>query len=112
MANGPTIGFLLLPNLTQLDLTGPYEVLKAVQGGKLHLIWKTVGPIRSESGLTIQADTSFTDCPPLDVICVPGGPGQMDLMEDEKTLDFLREKAETARYVTSVCICIPTRLPP
>ena len=103
MADALNIGFLLFPKLTQLDLTGPYEVLKAVPGGKLHLIWKTVGPIRSESGLTIYSDASFADCPPLDVICVPGGPGQMDVMEDDETLDFLREKAETARYITSVC---------
>jgi cyclohexyl-isocyanide hydratase len=103
MTDRLNIGFLLFPNLTQLDLTGPYEVLKAVPDAALHLIWKTRGPIQSESGLTILADMSFADCPPLDVICVPGGPGQMDIMEDRETLDFLCSQAETARYVTSVC---------
>jgi cyclohexyl-isocyanide hydratase len=97
------IGFLLFPDLTQLDLTGPYETLKTLRGGKLHLIWKTAGPVRSDSGMTILADTSFADCPRLDVLCVPGGPGQIDLMEDEETLDFLRGKAAECRYVTSVC---------
>ena len=103
MAETLHIGFLLFPNLTQLDLTGPYEVLKTVKGAKLHLIWKECGPIVSESGLTILADTSFAECPPLDIVCVPGGPGQIALMDDEETLDFLRHQAKSCRYITSVC---------
>jgi cyclohexyl-isocyanide hydratase len=103
MAHDLHIGFLLFPNLTQLDLTGPYEVLKTVKDSKLHLIWKTRGPVRSDSGMEILADTTFADCPDLDIICVPGGPGQIDLMEDEGTLGFLRDKGATCQYVTSVC---------
>jgi len=103
MSDGLKIGFLLFPNLTQLDLTGPYEVFKNLPGATSHLIWKTTGPVRSDSGLSILADTSFKDCPPLDVICVPGGPGQIDVMEDEEVLDFVRAKAEECRYITSVC---------
>ena len=103
MADGLKIGFLLFPNLTQLDLTGPYEVFKNLPGATLHLVWKTVGPVRSDSGLTILADKSFAECPPLDVICIPGGPGQVDVMEDDEVLDFVRAKAEGCRYVTSVC---------
>ncbi len=97
-------GLLLYPNLTQLDLTGPYEVFSHAPGAKVHLIWKTLDPVRSETGLTILPDVTFADCPKLDVICVPGGPGQIDLMEDEETLSFLRAKAEEAEYVTSVCV--------
>lgn len=104
MAPTRHFGLLLYPNLTQLDLTGPYEVFSHAPGAKVHLIWKTLDPVRSETGLTILPDTTFETCPRLDVICVPGGPGQIDLMEDEETLAFLRAKAEEVEYVTSVCV--------
>jgi cyclohexyl-isocyanide hydratase len=48
-------------------------------------------------------DTSFDKCPPLDLICVPGGPGVSAMMEDREVLDFLRRQAEHCRYITSVC---------
>ena len=57
----------------------------------------------TDVGFSIVPTTTFADCPPLDVICVPGGGGQVELMADPETLDFLRKQAETARYVTSVC---------
>ena len=97
------IGYLLFPNLTQLDLTGPYEVLKSLDGAKQHLIWKQAGPVRSDSGLSILADTTFDTCPPLDVICIPGGPGQIDVMEDDEALRFVHRMGSACRYVTSVC---------
>ncbi len=96
-------GLLLFPRLTQLDLTGPFEVFSRVPGGRVHLIWKTTEPIRADTGIGMLPDTAFADCPPLDVICVPGGPGVAALMEDDAVLGFLREKAATARFVTSVC---------
>lgn len=97
------IGLLLFPKLTQLDLTGPFEVFARMPGAKVHLIWKTTDMVTCDRGLGLRPTTSFADCSPLDVICVPGGPGQIDLMEDEETLAFLRQQAETARWVTSVC---------
>ena len=102
---GWTIGFLLFPGLTQLDLTGPYEVLARLPGSgdRLHLIWKAREPVTSDSGLTILPTTTFADRPRLDIVCVPGGPGVGVLMEDAETLDFLRAAAVEARYVTSVC---------
>jgi len=102
---GLTIGFLLFPGLTQLDLTGPYEVLARLPGScdHLHLIWKTRDPVTSDSGMTILPTTTFADGPRLDIVCVPGGPGVGALMEDPQTLDFLRAAAGEARYVTSVC---------
>jgi cyclohexyl-isocyanide hydratase len=97
------IGFLLFPNLTQLDLTGPYEVLSKIRGAELFLVWKTRHPIRADSGLTMTPTVTFADCPQLDVICVPGGLGVGDLLTDAETLNFLRKQSESARYVTSVC---------
>ena len=103
MAEPVHIGILLYPNLTQLDATGPAQVLSRVPGAKMHMIWKTLDPVPTDAGFSIVPTTTFADCPKLDVICVPGGGGQVALMTDEETLDFLRKQAASARYVTSVC---------
>ena len=103
MANPIAIGILIYPNLTQLDATGPAQVLARVPGATVHMIWKTRDPIPTDAGFSIVPNTTFADCPRLDVICVPGGGGQVVLMTDPETLDFLRKQAATARYVTSVC---------
>ncbi|CAG8942535.1 unnamed protein product, partial [Penicillium salamii] len=84
-------------------LTGPWEVFARTPGVKCHLIWKDRHPVRSDRGLAILPTTTFADCPPLDVICVPGGPGQIALMSDDVTLNFLRQQADQAKWVTSVC---------
>ncbi|HTR07649.1 MAG TPA: DJ-1/PfpI family protein [Paraburkholderia sp.] len=97
------IGFLLFPNVQQLDLTGPYDVLASMPDTQARLIWKTLEPVRSSTGLVLTPDTTFDDCPPLDVICVPGGSGVSQLIPDDETLAFLRRQASGARYVTSVC---------
>jgi cyclohexyl-isocyanide hydratase len=97
------IGMLLYPDLTQLDLTGPAQVLSRAPGVRMHYLWKTIEPIPSDAGFALMPTTTFADCPQLDLICVPGGAGQMALMKDEETLGFLRRQGETAKYVTSVC---------
>ena len=98
-----TIGFLLFPRLTQLDFTGPFEVMSRLPGAQVKLLWKQAGPVRADTGLTMLADTSLAEAPQLDILCIPGGPGVAALMEDEEVLDFLRTQAPGARYVTSVC---------
>jgi cyclohexyl-isocyanide hydratase len=97
------IGLLVFPRVTQLDFTGPLQVFANVPNAKLHLIWKRIEPVPSDSVLAITPTTTFADCPQLDVICVPGGGGTDDLLNDEEVLDFLRRQAEGAKYVTSVC---------
>jgi cyclohexyl-isocyanide hydratase len=97
------IGMLLFPRLTQLDLTGPFEVLSRVPGARVHLIWKSLAPVCADSGLILAPTMTFADCPKLDVLFVPGGPGQVDLMDDPEVLDFLARRGAEARYVTSVC---------
>ena len=97
------LGLLLFPRLTQLDMTGPFEVFSRVPGGTVHLVWKTRDPVAADTGLTMLPDTDFANCPQLDVICVPGGPGVAALMEDAEVLAFLCRQAEGARFVTSVC---------
>ncbi len=98
-----SIGLLLFPALTQLDLTGPYEVFVRAPDTNVHLIWKTRDPVVSDRGMAILPTTTFSTCPKLDVICIPGGPGQIDLMADENVLSFIRAQSHQARLVTSVC---------
>ena len=97
------IGLLVFPRVTQLDFTGPLQVFSSVPGAKVHLIWKRIEPVPSNSVLTLTPTTTFADCPQLDVICVPGGLGTDDMINDEEMLAFLRKQAEGAKYVTSVC---------
>jgi len=97
------IGLLLFPRLTQLDLTGPFEVFANTPGATVHLLWKSLDPVRAITGMAIVPDTTLADCPQLDVVCVPGGSGVAEVMEDPEVLDFLRRQAADARYVTSVC---------
>lgn len=96
-------GMLVFPNLTQLDLTGPYEVLSRLSGSETLLLWKDLQPVRSEHGLAILPTATFAACPPLDLVLVPGGPGINPLLEEAEVLAFLRRAAATARYVVSVC---------
>jgi cyclohexyl-isocyanide hydratase len=97
------IGLLVFPRVTQLDLTGPVQVFSSVPGAKVHLVWKRIEPVPSDSVLTLTPTVTFADCPQLDVICVPGGLGTDDMINDQETLDFLRKQAAGAKYITSVC---------
>ncbi|AOK24396.1 dimethylglycine dehydrogenase [Burkholderia ubonensis] len=97
------IGFLVFPGAQQLDLTGPHDVLASLPDTAAHLVWKTREPVASSSGLALTPGHTFADCPPLDVICIPGGTGITDLLSDRETIDFVRERSAAARYVTSVC---------
>jgi len=87
----------------QLDMTGPHEVFSQFPDSRVLTVWKDTVPLKASSGLTLVPDVSFADCPPLDVVCVPGGGGMTALLEDDETLAFLRRQADGARFVTSVC---------
>ncbi len=97
------IGFLLFPDVTQLDLTGPAQVLARVPGAQLHLVWKTLEPVLTDVGFAIVPTQTLDSCPALDVLCVPGGAGIGDCLRDTEVLSWLRRQGEGARYVTSVC---------
>ena len=97
------IGLLVFPRVTQLDFTGPLQVFSSVPGATVHLIWKTLEPVPSDSVLMLTPSMTFADCPQLDVICIPGGFGTDALLNDEETLGFIRKQAAGAKFVTSVC---------
>lgn len=97
------IGSLLFPQMDQSDFTGPFEVLSRLPESTFHVVAKDRSPVRDIRGLILTPDISFEDTPQLDVLIVPGGAGQEDLMDDQATLSFLRRQASGARYVFSVC---------
>ena len=109
------IGFVLFPGITQLDFTGPFEVLSRLatppslfapsrfSQATAHVVARTLGPVVSDRGLAILPSSTFADCPRLDLICVPGGAGVADALGDAETIDFIRRQGRDARYVTSVC---------
>ncbi len=97
------IGLVIFPKVTQLDFTGPLQVFSSVPGANVHLIWKRMEPVPSDSVMVLTPTITFADCPQLDVICVPGGAGSDDMVNDQEILDFLRRQAVGAKYITSVC---------
>lgn len=98
-----TIGMVLFPQLTQLDLTGPLEVFSRMPGARPLLVSATRDVVPSEHGLRLVPDATFDDAPPLDVLFVPGGPGVGAAMEDERLLAYVAREGARAQWITSVC---------
>lgn len=97
------IGFLLYPGLTQLDLTGPAQILGRMPNTSLYFVARTRAPIVDEAGLTILPTHEIDSCPSLDMICVPGGYGCIEVIQDSEVLGWLKSQAQSAQFVTSVC---------
>ena len=98
------VGFVIFPELTQLDFTGPQQVLARLPQSAMHIIAKSASPVPSDSGLSLVPTHTFENCPRLDLICVPGGStGVVRAMGDRETIEFIRRKSTSAKYVTSVC---------
>lgn len=95
---------ILFPNLTQLDLTGPFEVFHRLAGAEVHLAAAAMDePVVSDGGLAILPTVPFNDAPQADVLFVPGGPGVNDAMLDDELLAFLARQGARASWVTSAC---------
>lgn len=97
------IGAIIFPNIDQSDFTGPFEVLSRLPDSTFHILWKEKTPVRDVRGLILTPEMTFAEAPQLDVLIIPGGHGQEALMEDEAVLSFIRQQAENARYIFSVC---------
>jgi cyclohexyl-isocyanide hydratase len=97
------IGMVIFPELTQLDLTGPYEVFGRIPGAKVLLIGEDTKPLKADNGLVFTPGISFDEAPQVDVLCVPGGKGVFAAMQNKKLMQFLQQQGEHAKYVTSVC---------
>jgi len=98
------VGFVIFPDLTQLDFTGPLQVLSGLPESAIHIIAKSEAPVPSDCGLSLVPTRTFANCPPLDLICIPGGSqGVAGAIGDRETIAFVRQQAANAKYVTSVC---------
>ncbi len=97
------IVFLLFDGITQLDFTGPAQLLSRIPGAMVHTAAIAIKPVQTDSGFAILPSSGFADCPQADLLCVPGGFGIREVIQDQATLQFLRDQAAAARYVTSVC---------
>lgn len=97
------IGMLIFPEITSLDVLAPFEILSRASNSKVQLVWKTTDTVTGDTGLKLIPDVGFADAPQFDVLMIPGGPGQIPLMDDAEVLGFLRKQAAGAKYVTSVC---------
>jgi cyclohexyl-isocyanide hydratase len=90
--------------VTQLDFMGPLQVLSGLPQSATHIIAKPMSPVLSDCGLGLVPTHTFANCPPLDLICIPGGSdGVAGILNDRETIAFVRQQAGSAKYVTSVC---------
>ncbi|OBU85304.1 DJ-1/PfpI family protein [Chromobacterium subtsugae] len=98
-----TIVFALYPRVTQLDFTGPHEVLAQLPGARCVLASAQGGNIRTDSGITFAELARLQDIAGCDLLCVPGGLGTIAALEDQDFLAQLRRLSASARYTASVC---------
>lgn len=103
MSDALNIAFVLFPNVTQLDFTGPLQVLSRVPSAKIHIVAKSMAPVMTDAALTLNPTTTFNDCHPVDVLIIPGGFGVDEAMNDAELMAFVKREGARARYVTSVC---------
>lgn len=97
------IAFILFPNLTQLDFTGPLQVLHRLPNSTIHLLASRMDPVPSDCGLCLLPTATFSEAPLPDLLCIPGGYGVSQAIEDEELMAYVRRAGGHAKYLTSVC---------
>jgi cyclohexyl-isocyanide hydratase len=97
------IAFLLFPDVTQLDFTGPAQVLTRMGNTSIELVAKTLDPVMTDAGFTLQPTATFATARAPDILLVPGGFGVVAAMEDDATVEWVRTTGEAAQWVTAVC---------
>ncbi len=97
------IAMLLFEKLTQLDLTGPHEVLARIPGAEVLIVAKTLQPVLSETKLVLTPTATFADVPTTDLVFVPGGYGQIAATNDAETVAWVAQVGAKARWVTAAC---------
>ncbi len=109
-----TAGILIFDNVDDLDFTGPLEVLNQVRLNEerrfaertpvdIILVAKDEEPVRTFGGMLVARDCSFRECPPLDVLVVPGGMGERLENHNPVIIDFIRRRAAEVKTLASVC---------
>lgn len=97
------IAFLLFPNVTQLDLTGPAQVLSRLGDARIDLVAAHREPVMTDAGFAILPTATFADVPAADILCVPGGMGVGGAIADDATIAWVTQVGESATWATSVC---------
>jgi cyclohexyl-isocyanide hydratase len=96
------VGFIIFPELTQLDFTGPQQVLARLPDSAMHIIAKSAALVPSD--LSLVPTHTFENCPSLDLIYIPGGrAGIVRAIGDRQTIEFVKRQSLSVKYVTSVC---------
>jgi cyclohexyl-isocyanide hydratase len=105
MASLPPIrvAFLLFPDVTQLDLTGPAQILSWLGNATIDLVAATRDPVPTDAGFALLPTATFADAVQPDILCIPGGIGVNDAMEDDATIAWVQRAAAGAQWITSVC---------
>lgn len=97
------IGGILFEGMDQIDFTGPFEVLSRLPDSTFHVLAKNRAPVRDTRGLLLTPEKALSEAPRLDLLLVPGGYGQEELMDDSEVLSFIRSQADRGAYLLSVC---------
>ena len=101
---GPlSIVFLLYPDVTQLDFSGPAQFLSRLGNAELRYVAKTAEPVATDAGFSVLPTARFADVAQADILCIPGGISCIEAMEDDATIAWVRGVGEGAQWVTSVC---------
>jgi cyclohexyl-isocyanide hydratase len=97
------IGMLLFPNVTLQDFAGPYEVFIRTECFTVFTVAEKKSSMQVEGGLVLQAQYSYSDCPAIDILFVPGGKGITQMLTNESCISFLQSRGIHAEYITAVC---------
>jgi cyclohexyl-isocyanide hydratase len=95
--------FLVYPNVTQLDFTGPAQVLSRLPDARIDLVWKTRDPVPTDAGFSVLPTATLAEIDRADILCVPGGIGCTGIMEDAEVIAWVTRVGADAKWVTSVC---------
>ena len=98
-----TLGVVLYNDFELLDVFGPVEMFGNVSLIKVVMIAEKAGDVKSTQGPTVKADYGFDDAPKIDLLLVPGGFGTIPELENQKLLDWLKDRSSKAKITASVC---------
>lgn len=109
-----TVGILIFPFVEVLDFCGPYEVFMATRLSEerrreepppfdVLLVAESEGPVAATGGLTVIPNFSIGNCPPLDILVVPGGAGTRIEIDNRRVIGWISERAKEVETLTSVC---------
>ena len=112
--NRKRVGIVLFNDIEVLDFCGPFEVFSAARLNEekrraepspfdVSLISETLAPVTTSGGMHVMPHYSFDNCPPIDILVVPGGWGTRRELNNPVMLDWLRQQAGAVETLTSVC---------